>query len=349
MNRKQDNNRRPTSSDVARLAGVGRVTVSRVINDPEAVSEETRRKVQKAMTALSYRPSAWARGLVRGRYGVIGFVSDVKKDSYHRMGIIDGIQSELNDSEYWFGVASVNSGISANELENISMIKQHTCDGFIFNTESLKGDLPDFCRRLSLPSIFVNVEQPPNQNSLIADDEATATQAVDYLISKGHSRIGYLTSTESGHEKSTTERMKGYEVAMLRAGLQPIDYFDKLLPSENDSIRNEIDKRVNYWLAGSNPVTAILTYGPSVTMHLFHISYDNSWTIPDRFSVMSCDDTVTFDCLPLPITSMSLDRKEMGSVAAEMLIEKIENNNKPIENVIIKSQFKERMSVASIK
>lgn len=341
-------NRRPTSWDVAKLAGVGRTTVSRVINKPETVSPQSRAKVEKAMRTLGYRPSAVARGLVQGRQGVIGLISDVSKDSYHRMGVVDGIASRILSEDYWFGIASIEANTNVDELEKLPMIRQHTCDGFIFNTESVKGDIFDFCSRFSIPSVFVNLEKSNPADCVIADDEWAATQAVNHLIENGHTRIGYITVSQAGHKSSAESRERGYEMAMLRAGLKPVDEYNKKLPLDEPQCSLSIEELIKRWLAQQDPVTAILAYGPSITMKILRVAMLCKWQIPETFSFMACDDTPIFSQLPVPVTAMSLDRHEVGVKAADMLLKKIETGAMRIPSEFVRAHFSKRGSVNKI-
>ena len=124
--------RHSTALDVSRLAGVARSTVSRAITNPDSVKDETLQKIKEAMSALKYRPSAFGRGLVSGKQGVIGVITDTQVYNHRRDDLVDGINVQVS-SEYWIGSSAVKRNVAEKDLEHLPLVSQHTCDGFIFN------------------------------------------------------------------------------------------------------------------------------------------------------------------------------------------------------------------------
>ncbi len=340
--------RRSTALDVSRLAGVARSTVSRAITSPESVKDETLQKINEAMATLKYRPSAFGRGLVSGKQGVIGVVTDTQIYNHRRDDLVDGINVQIG-SEYWIGSSAVKRNVSEEDLEHLPLISQHTCDGFIFNIESSGLDLDAFAKRHYLPSIVVNPTNYLPCNSIILDDQSTAEDAVKYLVSKGHKRIAYLTGVGHSHDLSLGKRENGYEIAMLRAGLRPMDKFkDRLAWDPGQTRFDAIQERVKGWLQQDDPPTVILSYDYSIAMELMRVAYSNSWAIPEKFSIMACDDAPFLNEVVIPITAMSSDWNKIGNLATEMLLQKINDPDKEIPNAIIKSKVIERKSVVSL-
>ncbi len=348
INTVRPSKRRSTAFDVSLLAGVARSTVSRALTDPKSVKGDTLRKIQEAMNTLKYRPSAFGRGLVSGRQGVIGMITDTQVYNHRRDGLIDGIDGRIN-SHYWLGTSSVQRAVTEEDLEKLPLVSQHTCDGFVFNIESSKQDLGAFCRKHSLPAIFVNPVKSIAHDSVVLDDQSTAQDAVKYLVSKGHKRIAYLTGVGHTHDFSLRKRENGYELAMLRAGLELIPHFiDRLVWEIGEERIDAVERRVKEWLSLDEPPTVILAYDYNLAMDLMRASYKNNWVIPDVISVMSCDDAPFLNDVVVPITAMHTDWDVVGKDAVEMLLKKIVRPDDEIENMVVKSHVIERQSVVKL-
>lgn len=347
-NKVRPSKRMSTALDVSRLAGVARSTVSRAITDPKSVKGDTLLKIQEAMHTLKYRPSAFGRGLVSGRQGVIGVITDTQIYNHRRDGLIDGIDGRIN-SHYWLGTSSVQRAVTEKDLEKLPLISQHTCDGFVFNIETSEQDLGAFCRKHSLPAIFVNPVNFIPYDSVVLDDQSTTQDAVKYLVSKGHKRIAYLTGVGHSHDLSLRKRENGYELAMLRGGLVPMPHFtDRLVWDIGEERIDAVERRVKEWLALEGYPTVILAYDYNLAMDLIRASYKNKWDIPDRFSVMVCDDAPFLNDVVVPVTAMHTNWDVVGKDAVEMLLRKIERPDEEIENMVVKSHVIERQSVVKL-
>lgn len=343
--------RQVTASEVAKLAGVNQSTVSRVINNPELVKEETRTRVQEAIARLNYRPSAQARGLARRRNDVVGLITDLDVTmSMHHMAFVEGVIGRLIEFNYLFTMTTISEPLSPDSLEKLSLIRQNSCDGLVLDLETMKGDIPAVCNRLNIPYVFVNPDFYSLYDCVIPDDQKIAEEAVNYLISKGHRNIAYLNGSQGAHMLSIDRRERGYEMAMLRAKLDPVVHFDEPTPpniSVSEQAIEVIRFRLNRWLTGPHPVTAILTYNSFAAMAVCRLAYHMNLRIPENFSLMACDDDSVLSRWVVPITAMSTNRKECGRQAVDLVFEKMETR-KPIPTALIKGELKERSSVRQI-
>lgn len=373
--------RRSTSVEVARLAGVHHSTVSRVINNPEMVHEETRQKVQQAIKVLNYRPWSQARSLATNRLETIGLITDAlayQRSSRHA-DLVEGVVDALSEAQYSLAMATVSrqpaEKAAEEHLMQIPIVRRHRCDGLIFNLESADQDILRASTHLGVPCIWVNPAFYSHYDCVIPDDQDIAEKAVNYLISRGHHRIAYLNTT-SGHQLSLERRQRGYEMAMLRAKLEPMALFDQVLNDERfdealfrrlatnpqhlsepgfDPLRFELQchheisleairERVTIWLKEPNPPTAIVTYSSEIASSVGQVAYRENWRIPDRFSLVSCDDGVSLEEWAVPITAVSTNRRLCGRRAVEMLFKKIQNDDS-LPTIQVKGELIVRESV----
>jgi DNA-binding LacI/PurR family transcriptional regulator len=341
-----------TSVDVARLAGVTQATVSRAINKPETVSLETRRKIEQAMASLHYKPSAAARVLARGKNGVIGLIIHSEYFTAHRVGlVVEGIAQVLDQENFLLSIAALKTGFSIQELEKSPLVRQHSCDGLLICIDHVEGDLIDFCRRLTVPYIIINPPAVQPYDCILPDDQASAELAVNFLVAKGHRRIAYLSGSPTGHP-SILSRQRGYEMAMYRAGLQPWPGFDVQVnwQSTFEERQKQITDRLLSWCSGPQPVTAILTYDVDGAVRVARAAYLQKWFIPERLSVMSCDDEIPLKQAMMPIHAIDPDRTRISIEAVRMLLEKMADPGKKIPTRYIKGRLveRDRYSVAAI-
>jgi DNA-binding LacI/PurR family transcriptional regulator len=330
--------------------------VSRAINRPETVADETRLKVKKAMDSLNYKPSAAARVLARGKNGVIGFLTQAGYNVSYLLGLlVEGINQPLLTEDYLLSVATIRGNEDIDDFAKSPLLRQHTCDGFVLNVPGSTGNLMAFCNRLRVPCVLINPATLQSHDSVTPADQQNAEKAVNYLVAKGHRRIAYLTERADRHLPSTENRERGYEIAMYRAGLQPYPLFNKrfeisgMTPEVRlENALRQTRERLDGWLSQPQPPTAILTYNADTAINVMQIAYERRWFIPEQFSVMSCDHAVILDHSPLPITAMNLDHRKIGEQATKMLLEKIDSPDEKIPTRYIEGTVIEGKSVASI-
>ncbi len=198
-----------TLNDVAKLAGVAPVTVSRVINDPGAVREETRERVRKAMAQLQYIPNMAARNLVtESRSGVIDIYLPESMDLSNpfAMHFISGISEVLSQHMY--------SLLILRNREH-----EHICDGYIV-TGLLRNEIFDFERyaaERSRPVVLFGHTELPGVSCINVDNVEGGRMGTRQLTELGHRRVAMINVAEN--KDYTADRLSGYQEALEEAGL----------------------------------------------------------------------------------------------------------------------------------
>jgi LacI family transcriptional regulator len=208
----------PTLDDLARLSGVSRATVSRVINGG-SVSEATRLRVLEVLQSTNYRPNVAARTLASGRSGVVGVViheapSLLFQDPYFAR-LLEGMTDAL--SEHAAGMMLWLGGRSREEtLERI--LAMRLVDGVIVTATYAEDPLVDGLLASTVPTVLVGHRRADRTASYVDVDNIQAADTITtHLISIGRVRIGHITG-----ERGTVageDRVTGYRRAMERAGL----------------------------------------------------------------------------------------------------------------------------------
>lgn len=198
----------PTLKDVAALAGVSPITVSRVINDPETVKPKTRQRVEAAMTELHYVPNAAAKYLASNRTGVINVYipKHIDLSNPFVMHLITGISDVLSERMYSMLILRDRS-------------KERMCDGYIV-TGLFKDEINDFviyAQERQRPVVLFGHTNLPGVTSIDVDNVLGACQAARHLLDLGHRRIAMINVRED--KDYVADRQAGWQKAFSAMGL----------------------------------------------------------------------------------------------------------------------------------
>src|SRR5688572_9158535 len=207
-----------TINDVARLAGVSKKTVSRVINDSPLVRPDTRQKILTLMQQMGYAPDPQARGLAFRRSFLIGLVFDNPTAQYI-VNLQYGVLDALRDSGFELVVHPCDSK-SEGYIDGIQRFaQQQKLYGVILiprvsEDQALADALREIgCRYVRIAS--VPLDDPPNM--VLTHDRHAGAEAADYLESLGHRRIALITGPK--RYRSSIERGGGFTDALARRGV----------------------------------------------------------------------------------------------------------------------------------
>jgi LacI family transcriptional regulator len=206
-----------TIRDVARRSGVSPMTVSRVINDSERVSPETRRRVEQAISELGYIPSRLARGLSRQRTGTLALiVPDVANPFF--TAIVRAAEEVARRADYQVILSDTRADLSV-ERDVIEELIAHRVEGMMIAPVSDRS--ATHLRRLAefgVPFVLIDRTVPGiDCDVVLGDSSGGARQLVDHLVSLGHRRIGFIV--ESDDVSTARDRRSGYEAALSAAGI----------------------------------------------------------------------------------------------------------------------------------
>jgi LacI family transcriptional regulator len=208
-----------TIARVAALAGVGVGTVSRVLNDSGAVSPATRRRVQEAIDALDYEPSAAARALATGRTLAIGIVAPFAT----RPSVIErlrGAAQHISAAGYQLVLLDVDRPEHvAGAVRSVAV--KGRFDGLLVISLPLGESAVSRVRSAGIPLVLID-RQESGLAGVHIDDKAGGRLAAEHLLGLGHVRIAFLGDDESNPYgfDSSARRRAGYEAALRDAGVE---------------------------------------------------------------------------------------------------------------------------------
>ncbi len=303
-----------TLKEVAALAGVSPITVSRVVNTPDTVKEKTRLKVEAAMKELKYSPNIAAKSLATNRCGVIDvFIPEsIELSNPFVMHFIAGISSVLSEHYYSFLI-----------LRNRK--REHLCDGYIV-TGLLKNEISDFAAyaaERNRPVVLFGHSDIPEIDCLDVDNIAGAKCGVEHLINEGHRKIAMINVRED--KDYTVDRLDGYCRALEEHGLA---YDESLVVYTSNSVDG--GELAADSIARMEGVTAVFcatdTIAIGVASRLRSLGYD----IPGDISLLGFDG-FGHQLLANPqLTTIKQPIYELGMMLANTLLDRLNGRSERV-------------------
>ncbi len=337
-------NKSPTMKDVAKLAGVSISTVSHVINKTRYVEPETREKVYQAIKTLGYRPNILASSLRKRVTNTIGLIiSNITNLFYPE--VVRGVEDYL--AKYNYNLILCNSDENVEKEKNyIEVLFSRRVDGLIItpSKSSETRENLDLFREKNIPIVLVDRKiEGLEEDVVLADNMEGTYEAISYLISLGHKKIGIIT----GPLDTTTgcERLEGYLKALEDKGLKK----DDNLIYEGDFKEEGGYKGVEALLNISNPPTAIFTSNNLMALGALKKVTELGLKIPQDLSLISFDDMDWFPYFSPPLTAVYQPAYELGETAVKLLFERLKRGRKKRKEVRLPTKLIIRESCAPPK
>jgi LacI family transcriptional regulator len=304
----------PTLTEVARKAGVGTTTVSRVINGGERVSPKTLARVLGVIETLGYTPNEAARTLKGHRSKTIGLVIPSIADPFFS-SCAEAAQAVARANDSLLIVTTTQNDPQA-EIESLTVLIRHRTDGLLIAPANSQGSaLRDLMNRIAIPVVAID---RPIYNSargcVVADNFEGAKTGTCHLIEHGYKRIACLTGETTLY--TIRERIKGYQHAIESAGLEPI-----LDTSVTDY--KSAEKVIKKLLAGPNPPDAIFALKNSTTIYTFEVLQRLNVMVPDTIALLGFDDFELASTVRPSISVIEQPVEEMARIAAEQLFRQL--------------------------
>ena len=304
--------RRATLADVAERASVDPSVVSRVLSEDSRLNirDSTRARVLQAVADLEYRPNAVARGLRKGRTGLLGLlVPDFGNPVYP--AIIKGAESAAGELGLALLTASdCDDGFGARRYAEI--VTQGRIDGLVLAGRSETDEVTSSLARSGVPWLILNPQGDSCRRSLIFDDERAAQLAVDHLLAQGHTRIAHLGGPSWG--ATATRRRAGYDSALRTAGVDPAG--GTITSDHTEAAGADATKRL---LATDDRPTAIFAANVLQAIGALHAARLAGVEVPGELSIVAIHDLSPAAFVDPPLTTVRMPLEELGRRAVQLL------------------------------
>lgn len=309
-----------TIKDVARRAGVGIATVSRVLNDAPNVLPATRERVLHAITELGYRPNQAARQLVTARTHAIGVVLPFLTRPFF-VNVLRGIEAVVAETEYQLIIFNVET-VEQREYYFSEMPFLGRLDGLIVLSLPLQPDDVHRLRSTNLPAILIDTIAP-GFSAVTVDSVAGAHMAVEHLIACGHTRIGYICGPLDPPLGISVnrERRRGYREALAAHGLPINPHYQR---AAGDG-RHEGRTATLALLELDEPPTAIFAASDEQAFGAMDAAQARGLLVGQDIAIVGYDDLELAHYVGL--TTVRQPMEQMGRAGATLLLQGLKNGH----------------------
>ena len=331
----------PTVSvhDVAKKAGVSIATVSRCLNNPDAVRPQLQDRVHAAVKELGYVPHGAARALASHKTRTIGAVIPTVDNTIFAAGV-RGLQDFLSSQNYTLLLASTNYNLEE-EYKQVEALVVRGIDGLMLVGTSHAPKTIKLLQDRGIP--FVETwsfdEQSPNP-TVGFNNKAEIAKMVQHLVGLGHRTIGMIAGETTDNNRAEA-RLLGAKETLVKLGIQPLEHLFIECKYDVDQAREVFRK---LWFATPRP-TAIICGIDVIAYGALYEADKMGISVPKEVSITGFDDLEFSRIIQPPLTTLKVPSCEMGNMAARKLLEAIEFNRPP-QSVRIDAKLMIRESTA---
>ncbi|WP_329256688.1 LacI family transcriptional regulator [Actinoallomurus sp. NBC_01490] len=329
---------RPTLEAVAARAGVGRGTVSRVVNGSPKVSPAAREAVLQAIEELGYVPNRAARTLVTRRTDTVAlFVSESEERVFgepYFAGIIRGISAGLSGTGLQLLLAIAQSADDHRRFERY-LTGQHV-DGVLMVSLHGGDPLPRHLEDSGVPTVLGGAPVGVDPVSCVdADNRGGARLAVEHLIGLGRRRIAAITGSQD--MRVGVDRLDGYQDVLSAAGLPS-------LVATGDFSEESGERAMRELLARSPDLDAVFAASDPMAVGAMRVLKEQGRRIPGDVALVGFDDSATARHTDPPLTSVHQPLEAMGREMARLLVARIRGEPVGNSTVILDTHLVTRAS-----
>lgn len=322
----------PTIKQIADATGVHPSTVSRAL-DPKKrhlVAEDVARRIASQAEALGYQPNRLAASLRLGRSNLIGvLLPDIANPVF--APILGGITEALS-AEGYAGIVADAGNASSQQISFAQALLRQRIDGLILATVSQDDELVGFCIRAGLPVVLVNRSEARDRvSSVVSNDDMGMRIAVDHLVGLGHRRIAHVAgplSTSTG-----LLRRDGFERAISHHALHGAVREAASYAREAGALA------AAHVFNASHDTTALVAANDLLALGVLDTLKRLRLRCPDDVSLVGHNDMPLLDVVSPPLTTVRIEHREMGRLAARMLVEKIKSGSDEIRHVVLEPEL----------
>jgi LacI family transcriptional regulator len=327
---------------IAKMAGVSQATVSRVLNDPVRVKESTRNRVLQVMEENDYVYNALASGIGKKNTRTLGLIIPTIANPVFALST-KSLEATAALKRYSILLGSTELS-AVQEFDLIRLFLEKQVDGIVLTGSPMHKQSIGYLRKKNVPFVITWEKTEDKDVSFVTFDNAMAARnAITYLISMGHRRIAFISGSffASGRAK---RRWYGYRRELERANI----FYDEQLVIQTDFTVKAGREAVHTLLQLSEPPTAILCGTDILAYGAMAGAKDKLKKIGTELSIIGFDDLEMSVAMDPPLTSVRIPAIQMGKMAANILIDRIEGRNTEVVQNILETDLIVRQSVSDI-
>ncbi|WP_410621102.1 LacI family DNA-binding transcriptional regulator [Amycolatopsis sp. cmx-8-4] len=294
--------RQPSLADVAGLAGVSHMTVSRVVNESGPVHPDTRARVLAAVQKLGYRPNSAARTLVTGRSGTLGVVA-LESNLYGPASTLYGIENAAREAGYGVAICSVSRPGRSSIGDAVENLRRQAVEGIVVIAPHVTAARALAAAPADIPVVAVGGGEGAPVPVISVDQYDGARRATEHLLALGHTTVWHLAGPEDWLEARDRER--GWRDTLERHDLR--------VP---EVVRGDWSPRSGYdagrALAGVRGLGAVFSANDQMALGLLRAFTEAGLRVPADVQVAGFDDVPEAAYFSPPLTTVRQDFIEVG-------------------------------------
>jgi len=328
-----------TLESIARQLGVSSATVSRALNDKPGVGAETRRRVLELAARERYAVNGAARGLATTQSHTVAFLTAHRSvplaDDYFYQRVMLGAQQQLARDSYYLLVAVVEPAELA-DLTAIELVRGQRIDGILLAGPEVPVRSILDLRSTGMPIVLVDNALPRTPvDCVLSEDEEGGYSATLHLLNHGHRHIVLLAGPLAWI--SNAARTAGYRRAMAEAGLPALEIHSEETTLESGYVA------MQQALAEHTDLTALFAVNDSMAIGAMRAARAAGRRLPDDMAVVGFDDVEAASHVEPPLTTVKVNKRQMGVIAARRLVSLMEGN----EDIPVRSSVATELLVRS--
>lgn len=335
-----------TSEQVARLAGVSRATVSRVLNGSARISDEARERVHNAIKTLGYEPNIVAQNLARPRSRMIALslfhdneglaISQLgRTENYFYLDMVRHIDRSVAEIGYDLFMPSLPRSKPESFIRSI---QARRAAGIIMLAIDQSDPRIQALIEAEIPTVFVDTMGEGSHATYVQSNHLEgASQVAEHLLSLGHRRIAFFIEPLSN--PTSTERLLGCQQVLARAGIP----LDPGLLCQVEWSTDEAYQAASAFLTRRRDFTAIVAGSDMMAIGILRALHEAGLRVPEDVSLTGFDDVVLSQYTTPPLTTVRQDQEALGRGAVERLLALMEAAD-DVSPLIVPSQLVVRAS-----
>lgn len=328
----------PTLADVARAAEVSTATVSRCLNAPDRVVEETRARVLAAVQALGYTPNFGAKVLAARHTNTIGAVIPTMENAVFARGL-QAFQEELRMNGKTLLLASCGYQQDL-EDEQVRALVARGADALMLIGFDRTPSLYDFVDRHGIPTLVTWSHDPAQGRPSIGfDNRAAMAELAGLVLSLGHRRIGCISAPTATNDRARG-RVEGVRLAMAAGGLAP----DDLHLIETPYGIETGEAAFLHLMSEAPGTTAVICGNDVLAIGALRAAQTMGLSVPADVSVTGFDDIEIATLAQPALTTVHVPHREMGRRAARYLLDMLRTGSGE-GNVLLQTEIRQRRSL----
>ena len=334
-----------TIYDIANATGVSAPTVSKALNGTGHISVKTRDFILAKAKELGYEPNSVARSLATKRTYLIGVIYDdpsMQRGFNHPVfsGVLNKFRESVEAAGYDIIFLSCHTKLSYKAHASFRAVEGIA----IINADSRLNKEMSALSGIGIPCVSTNASIP-GICTIVTDNKKAGYKAAEYLVSKGHKKIGFLSAPNDEYLPASKERYEGFCQYLSEAGISIDDsYYQECeywtVPSGRDAFKKLYKRHPD--------MTAVFAVSDLIAMGVMNYSRDVGIKIPQDLSILGFDDDRVSEYTTPRLTTFRQDSEGIASLAADLLLQHMVGLPVPNKLIHLPCEFIERDSVIDI-